>query len=235
MTCDPMPTLKQSLTLCMGAALGVVFGVAEAATNDTSLCVSERGWDAFNGQQHSLLAGGAVWIHLPRSLSVSATYLDGKYHTAGDTEALDDYQIVLAKQLYGTDLGLGFRYLAINTTLRPGWHWDTSIPNEEAERNADIYGPLLYAGVQRPVGRWPLAWSLAGSWMFKDFGDFNHLGYDGSQYTLEGLLILNVSRLRMAAGYRFERFQHLPSRGLNEERFSRDELDGVVAMAVVRF
>jgi hypothetical protein len=80
-----------------------------------------------------------------------------------------------------------------DTHLQPGWAW--AYPAEEAERNADIHGPLVptrapgAGGAPRPLG-----WRIGAAWLVRDFGDFDDLGYDGAFLEVEAALTWERAR-----------------------------------------
>ncbi len=192
-----------------------------------------RVWRADNGQDSGWVIGPEFSLRLPESLIVRARYEQGTFNAGGDVEKMEALQFDAGWLWRFCEFGAGFEHLAIDTSLQPGWAW--SYPTEEAERNADIYGPLVYVRAGQKFGSLPVGWRAAAAWMFKDFGGMNDLGYDGSHADIEAALTYDHNRLGIAAGYRLVQFSDLPPRDINGQKYGRDTLDGAFASLTFRF
>jgi hypothetical protein len=237
-----VPTLRREPTKAFGR-LPLLFGtliltlfpaLASLADDATRFEIAEKLWYADNGQEHALMGGGLVSFRLPYSLKLAGLFLQGDFHNEGDVETHRYMESECQRVFKYGHVGAGFSYQQICTDLKPGWEWDTDRP-ERAERNADIYGPYLSAGLNGPVFTPHLKWLIAASWMFKDFGGLDGLGYDGSHYTLKGGLEASYKKLFFSLGYQYERYQDVPPRISNGVASNRDVVDGVYSTAGVRF
>jgi hypothetical protein len=200
-----------------------------------SVVIQEDVWFADNGQEHGLVAGpGGSW-EFASNLWVEASALLGKYQNEGDIESHNLYEITAGKSFRFASAGLGFSYWNIDTELQPGWFWSPETPNEEEERNADIYGPLIGVSSDGRFGNGPFGWSAAASWMFWDFGPLADIGYDGTHVQLKGDLVFQAGGFAFSAGYRLDHFFDMPDRVSNDESFDRSDIGGVVLSAGVRF
>ena len=131
-------------------------------------------------------------------------------------------------------IGGGFEYRDVHTRLKTGWQWDDDHP-EEQERNADIYGPLLYGAWKGAWGSGTLGWDLEATWMFYDMGELGDLGFDGANVRLAAAAVFSFRQLQFQAGYRVERFRDLPGRVSNGVSSSRNAVQGPFASLSVKF
>jgi len=192
--------------------------------------IGERLWYADNGQQHAWVAGGALEGERPPGTNrVAFGLLDleyGRYDNEGDTETHGRYAGALGIALpHGWRAGAGFEYRDIRTSLKEGWRWDDDHP-EERERNADIYGPMLYAAWEGFVRNPRAGWKLELSWMCYDLGGLQDIGYDGSNVRMAASAFYRFRRLTLRTGYRLEEFRDMPDRVANDSASSRDTIQG---------
>jgi len=186
-----------------------------------------QGWYVDNGQDAALLWGPELVVAVRPDLALRARWWQASFNPGGDIEDVREWRVVAGRAWAGVEVGAGYAGLSSHTHLQPGWAW--AYPEEEAERNADIHGPLLYA---RAGGRWghgPFGWRAGAAWLARDFGDFDDLGYDGSFGEGEVALTWEQPRWRAGAGYRYRIFRDLPARAVQDEYVSRDTLDGAFA------
>jgi len=191
-------------------------------------------WYADNGQEHALLGGAVLSAKLLRSVEVEGEFLQGDFHNEGDVETHRYFEGECRRRFRYGYAGAGFSYRQVNTELKPGWVWDDDRPERE-ERNADIYGPYLAAGLQGPLFCRHLKWRLSTAWMFKDFGELDDLGYDGSHASVEAGLEVAFKKLFLSLGYRYERYRDLPPRLSNGVASDRNVMEGPFSTAGVRF
>ena len=194
---------------------------------------------ADNGQQHAWVAGGR--LDLDRRLSARASGLArfdveyARYDNDGDTETHARWVTVAALELLRTFwAGAGFEYRDIGTRLKTGWQWDDDHP-EKQERNADIYGPLLYGAWKGAWGRGTMGWDIEAAWLFYDMGELGGLGFDGSHVRLTAAAVFHFRKLQWKAGYLLERFEDLPGRVSNGVFSSRNTVQGPFASLAVQF
>ncbi len=223
---------------CLGLALVAAWswcGLAVfAQPGPAAASVGPKLWLADNGQEHALLGGLDFSARLPLQLECVGEFLQGAYHNEGDREAHQHFRGGVQRVFSMGAVGAGFSYQAISTELKPGWVWDDDHP-EESERNADIYGPYLSGVLKGWMGSTPFGWSFSGLWMFRDFGELDSLGYDGSYFSVEGSLFAEWKKIRLAAGYRYERYRDLPSRSSQGVRTDRNVVRGLFLAAGVLF
>ncbi|MBP7830932.1 MAG: hypothetical protein KA248_13555 [Kiritimatiellae bacterium] len=214
----------------IGRAAAVVLALLAAAMPAPAADIEERLWYADNGQQHAWVAGGRLEFERPLAtnrLGFAGLDLEyGRYDNNGDTETHGRYAAALGAELaHGWRAGAGFEYRDIRTRLKEGWIWDTDHP-EERERNADIYGPMLYAAWEGFVRNPNAGWKLEFSWMFYDMGELTDIGYDGANVRMAASAFYRFRQLVLRTGYRLEEFRDMPDRVSNDERSSRDTIQG---------
>lgn len=189
-------------------------------------------WWADNGQDEALVWGPeASWIE--PAWTVRARLREGVFNAGGDIEDLREWRVVGAWRRAGIEVGAGAAGFAFHTELQPGWSW--SYETERAERNADIAGPVLFAGVANRDEAAAFGWRAGATWMPVDLGDFADLGYDGAHIDLEVAVHVGGPRVRVGAGYRYVRFADLPHRAVNEERLDREVLSGLAGFLSFRW
>lgn len=214
----------------LAAALLAVAGASAAGPAHFEL--ETQGWYADNGQDSALLWGPELTLGPRSDLALRARWWRGAFNPGGDLEDVDEWRFTAGWRRGTWEAGAGYAGIRHDTDLQPGWAW--SYPAEEAERNADIHGPLAYA---RAGGRWgtsPLGWRIGGAWLVRDFGDFDDLGYDGAFLEVEAALTCERARWCAGAGYRYRAYRDLPARAVEDERLSRETVDGLFAFLSFR-
>lgn len=197
--------------------------------------LSESLWYADNGQQHALLGGPRLEVVVSDRLRLAGQYLFGEYQSEGDREEYVEYRLGLRLCEAPWYAEAGWASINHRTFLKRGWIWSDDIPDEEAQRNADIYGPYAAGGVRWPLGETGFALEGRGAWMPRDFGDFDDLGYDGAFIEVEGAVSYAVGKLVFRGGYRYRRFEDMPDRVANENRYDREAFRGVTGSLTVWF
>lgn len=215
-----------SLKTCCGAAALLLLG-AGTATAEPALELSTRAWYADNGQDEALVWGPELAGPLTEAWILRARYQLGTFNAGGDTEEVRELRLTAGARWGALEAGAGYARLAHDTELQPGWAW--SYETEQAERNADIHGPLLYARAAGRFGATPLGWQVLGAWLVKDYGDLDDLGFDGSHVDLEAAATYERKVIRAGIGYRYIRFRDVPARVVNQARIDRDTLEGAFA------
>lgn len=183
-------------------------------------------WSADNGQNTTWMWGADVSGPLFSDWNGSAAYSQGRFNQGGDIEENEEVLLLAGPSGPNWQCGFGFSYLGFSTELQRGFVW--SYPEEEQERNDDVYGPVLFARYERYIfsentGLYALAIVLP-----YDMGDLEELGNDGRYIEFRGGLIWSGERLRTSAGYQYRRFDDMPDRIINEATFSRNEIQGVL-------
>lgn len=194
---------------------------------------STTAWRADNGQNATWLWGVGLDAPVHGDLRFDASYLQGRFNQGGDLEENEEITAFALIQRGVWRWGAGFVHLGFANELRRGFVW--SYPEEETERNADIYGPALTAG-----GRWALGkrgWDIRADLTLlpHDFGDLDDVGFDGRFVQADAGLGWTGHRFRVAAGYRFRYFDDVPDRIINDETFARDTIDGLTLSATLYF
>lgn len=221
--------LLPALGLLVAASLDVA---GAAAADPARLELETQAWYADNGQDSALLWGPELTLGPRADLALRAHWWQGSFNPGGDLEDVEEWRVCAGWRRGAWEAGAGYAGIRYHTDLQPGWAW--SYPTEEAERNADIHGPLAYA---RGAGRWgdsPLGWRIGGAWLVRDFGDFDDLGYDGAFLEVEAALTLERERWRAGAGYRYRAYRDLPARAVEDERLNRETVDGLFAFLSFR-
>lgn len=189
-------------------------------------------WYADNRQDSALVWGpSAAWTEA--GWAARAHLREGLFNAGGDKEDIRDWRVTAGWRPAWFEVGAGVSGFDFSTELQAGWSW--SYPAEEAERNADIWGPVLYAILQHGEPAARLGWRVGATWMPHDFGDFDALGYDGAHVDLEAAVHVGGPAVRAGAGYRYVRFADLPARAVNDERRDRDVLSGIEAFLSFRW
>ncbi len=205
------------------------------AAADSALSLGATTWFTDNGQQHALAAGPDLDVLLSKHAALSFSFLDSSYYSEGDVERHRQFEFLADGRLRYFRLGLGFYYEAILTRLKPGWEWDQTMPDEDRQRNADIYGPVLHLQAAGQFAQSRYGWFFDSSWLIKDFGELDSLGYDASAISAELALTAALSQLKLSAGYKIYAARDLPDRLTNETRFDRNVIQGVILHAAVTF
>ena len=195
-------------------------------------------WYADNGSKTEPLWGGMASFDVTPRIRVSGMYLQGEYDQEDCDEMNSDSEILAAYHLRYLDLGAGFRYLGFDVDLAEGWRWYTEQElgyDEGAQRNADIYGPMVYAGSSYNFGKSPFGAYGEASWMFKDFGETDDMGFDGQHVNLEGGLTAQWKSLVAAVGYRYKRYADMPPKNVEGDTRKQNVVDGFTASLRVSF
>ncbi len=203
------------------------------AANPSDRAWSTTAWRADNGQNATWLWGVGLDAPVHGNLRLDASYLQGRFNQGGDLEENEEVMAFAVLQHGAWRWGAGFVHLGFANELRRGFVW--SYPEEETERNADIYGPALAAG-----GRWSLGtrgWDIRADlvWLPHDLGDLDDVGYNGRFVQADASLGWTSHRFRVAAGYRVRHFDDVPDRIINEDLFDRDTIDGLTVSATLLF
>jgi hypothetical protein len=206
---------------------------ASAAPAPSERAWSTTAWRADNGQNATWLWGVGLDIPVHGALRLDASYLQGRFNQGGDLEENDEISALVMIQRDTWRAGAGFVHLGFANELRRGFVW--SYPEEETERNADIYGPALAVGARWPLGTggWDLRTDLL--WLPHDVGDLDDVGYNGRFVQADASVGWTGHRFRMAAGYRFRHFDDVPDRIINDDTFERDTIDGLTVSAILYF
>jgi hypothetical protein len=217
-----MPALKRSY---WGFIFVSLMCVASTRAETEAGLFNTRAWRADNGQNSAWLWGAEINGPVYGKLSGSASFLQGHFNQGGDIEDNEEYLALLGTDAGPFEFGVGFSYLAFKNELQRGFVW--SYPQEEQERNNDIYGPVIYGRYSTPLGSKGVGLYLSGLLMPYDFGDFNDIDYNGRYLEAAAGFDWSIERVRMAAGYRYRYFDDLPGRIINDQTFSRDHIQGV--------
>lgn len=216
------------------AMAGMIAIDARAETNaQADVEIEARVWRADNGQDAAWMIGPELLARLPGSWVARGRFETGRFNAGGDVEETQALRLTAGWRRGVFEGGAGFQQFAFDTTLQPGWEW--SYDTEGDERNADIYGPLVYGRADGGFGSLPIGWHVAAAWMVKDFGGLDDLGYDGSHADIEASISFDQPRYSLAAGWRLVAFRDMPTRDINGEKFDRDTLDGAFASLTFRF
>jgi len=156
----------------------------------------------------------------------SAYYSQGRFNQGGDIEENEEVLLLAGPSSPNWQLGIGFSYLGFSTKLQRGFVW--SYPEEEQERNDDVYGPVLFARHERRLFSNNTGFYAMAIVLPYDFGDLEELGFDGRYAELRGGFFWSGERLRTSAGYQYRRFDDMPDRIINESTFSRNVIQGVL-------
>jgi hypothetical protein len=213
------------------AAIWLAGARADAETAPTEW--NTLAWRADNGQNSTWLWGAEFNTPVSDLLRAEVSYIQGRFNQGGDLEENDEVFALLEFAPSWWQAGLGFSYLGFRNELRRGFVW--SYPEEEIERNADIYGPALRLRAATPAADSGFGVAGYGLLMPHDFGDLNDVDYNGRfvEIGIEGYW--QRDRLRLAAGYRFRHFNDVPRRVINDDTFSRNDIDGVTLSAAFLF
>jgi hypothetical protein len=206
---------------------------AAAAADPARIELETQGWYADNGLDAALLWGPELVVTARPELALRARWWQGSFNPGGDIEDVREWRVAAGWRKGIGELGAGYAGVASHTQLQPGWAW--AYPEEEAERNADIHGPLVYARAGARWGGGPLGWRAGAAWLARDFGDFDDLGRDGSFVEVEAALTWERTRWQAGAGYRHRAFRDLPPRAVQDDYVSRDTLDGAFATLSFRW
>ncbi len=190
-------------------------------------------WHADNGQNSAWIWGIGGEAALPSSLRLEAGYLQGQFNQGGDLEENNEWLVLLKLDQPTWRPGIGFKYLEYNNELRRGFVW--SYPEEEIERNADIYGPVVTVDADFPVDWLVHGIRMEGLIMPYDFGDLDDVGYNGSHAELGIQAYWNIHAMRISAGYLYRHFFDVPDRIINDEAFPRDTMQGFTVSADILF
>ena len=219
----------------MAGAIAIFMGNTVFAQEPTEkhFTVGPKVWLTDNGLAEAPLWGGIASMDITPKIWLSGMYLTGEYHDDYDhTEEQGDAEVLVGYTFDYFDVGLGFRYLTFSVALPAGWRWWTEDEigyDESKQRNADIYGPMVYAGSSYIFGDSPFGLYGGLSWMFKDFGENDDLGFDGSHFNIEGGFSIQLQRLIATAGYRYKKYADLPPRDIDGQKFDRNTVDGFAA------
>lgn len=186
-------------------------------------------WQADNGPEEDFMTGWTFLCELSRNTWLSGMYLSGEYEQPGDTERNVDTELLVGYRLPYVNVGLGFRYLLFDTELHEGWAWwpEEEIGyNEGAQRNSDIYGPMICVGSSHVFGESPFGVYGEFAWLFKDFGQNDDLGFDGSHFNVEVGSSFHWRRMFVLLGYRYKKYSNLPPLDILGEKFDHDVVDG---------
>jgi len=183
-------------------------------------------WPADNGQNTTWMWGVDVSGPLFTGWQGSLAYSQGRFNQGGDIEENEEFLLLAGPAGTTWQCGLGFSYLTYSTKLQRGFSW--SYPEEEQERNDDVYGPVLYAKYEQHMfgenaGLYGMTVLLP-----YDFGNLEELGFDGRYMEFRGGIFWANERLRTSFGYQYRRFDDMPERIINESTFSRNEIQGVL-------
>ncbi len=215
--------------LTLLATIGFMSPAIAQDPAEKHLTLGFKVWHADNGQEESSLLGWTLLCDISRNTWISGMYLAGEYEQPGDTEKNADAELLVGYSLPYVDVGLGFRYLVFDTDLHEGWDWwpEEEIGyNEGAQRNSDIYGPMIFAGSSHVFGESPFGVYGEFSWLFKDFGQNDDLGFDGSHFNLEVGSSFHWRRMILMLGYRYKQFSNLPPLDIRGEKFDHEVIDG---------
>ena len=190
-------------------------------------------WYADNGQDEALVWGPELAWRPREALALRARWWQGSFNPGGDIEDVAEWRMTAGWQSPAWEAGAGYAGINHRTELQPNWAW--SYPEEEAERNADIHGPLLYGRAHGRAGATPFGWRLGAAWLAYDFGDFDGLGHDGSFVEVEAALTFARDRWGASAGYLYRTFRDLPDRAVQDERLDRNTQDGLFAALTFLF
>lgn len=193
------------------------------------LTLGYKFWQTDNGKEDALLRGWTLACDITRNTWISGMYLEGEYKQPGDTEQNADSELLVGYSFPRFAVGLGFRYLVFDTNLHEGWQWwpEEEIGyNEGAQRNSDIYGPMICVGSSHWFGESPFGVYGELSWLFKDFGQNRDLGFDGSHVNLEAGSSFQWRRMLLMLGYRYKRYSNLPPIDIRGAKFDHDVVDG---------
>jgi len=199
-------------------------GHAPADPVDQDILWNTRAWRADNGQNSAWLWGAEIAGPVYGRLTGLASFSQGHFNQGGDIEDNEEYLLLTGIDDGPLEYGIGFSYLAFGNKLQRGFVW--SYPEEEKERNTDIYGPVIYGRYHQDVFQNGIGFYISGLVMPYDFGDFNDLDYNGRYVEISAGLEWTIQQLRLAAGYRYRYFDNLPDRIINDETFQRDEIQG---------
>lgn len=221
--------MRRIWILTLLAAIGFMPPAIAQDPAEHPLTLGFKVWQADNGQEDAALLGWTFLYDISSNTWISASYLAGEYEQPGDTEKNADAEVLVAYSLPYVDVGVGFRYLVFDTELHEGWQWwpEEEIGyNEGVQRSADIYGPMIFVGSSHVFGESPFGVYGELSWLFRDLGRNDDLGFDGSHFNLEVGSSFHWRRMLFKLGYRYREFSHLPPRDIAGEKFDHDVVDG---------
>jgi len=220
---DTLTIMKACLTV--PSAIAIMLLSASPATADTRPVIwNTAAWRADNGQNTAWLWGVGLNAPIGSDLRAEASYQQGQFNQGGDLEENDEVLAILEAGSSWWYAGLGFSYLGFRNELRRGFVW--SYPEEEVERNADIYGPAIRFRAETPLGSPSIGIAGYTVLMPYDFGDLDDVGYNGRYLELGGECFWQLDRVRLAGGYRFRHFNDVPRRIINDVTYPRDDIDG---------
>jgi hypothetical protein len=206
------------LLLLVSAAASYAGPQPAAARWDTLL------WRADNGQNEAWVWGVGAALPLGGRLGAEASVLQGRFNQGGDIEEVSESTALLTLREGRGWVGFGFGYFGHDTDLERGFVW--SYPEEEIERNADVYGPLLAAGLRLDVLAPSIHLDLAARLLPHDFGDLDDVDANGRFAEAEAALVWSTGRLTARAGYRYRYQPDTPDRVINDDRFDRSAVQG---------
>ncbi len=189
-------------------------------------------WLADNGQDDALVGGAELAWPMP-ALTLRAGYAQGRFNPGGDVEQLETARLLAVRSLGVFELGAGYAWYGFETRLQPGWEW--AYPEEEAERNADAHGPVLYAAWRLSLGAGGWAVRASATGLPFDFGEFDDLGRDGANVDLRAGLYRAGDRLEAGVGWRGLYFADLPPRDENGRSFNRNGTQGLLLHLALMF
>lgn len=190
-------------------------------------------WPADNGQNTTWMWGVGLSGPVVPGWTGSFNYLQGRFNQGGDIEENHEFLILAGSAMDWWEFGLGFGYLSFDTKLQRGYSW--SYPEEEQERNDDIYGPVVYAKFSRPLFRESTGIYSTLLVLPYDLGDLDALGYDGRYLEIRGGFYWSGDRWRTSAGYQYRRFDDMPDRIINDALFSRNDIQGFLFDLAIKF
>ena len=183
-------------------------------------------WRADNGQNEAWVWGVGAAVPVQGRLSAEASFLQGRFNQGGDIERVTETTALLTLRAGRAWFGLGGGYYGHDTDLERGFVW--SYPEEETERNADVYGPLLAAGLRVDLPAPRLGLELTARLLPHDFGDLDEVDANGRFAEAEAAVVWSVGRLTARAGYRYRYQPDTPDRIINDDRLDRSVVQGVL-------
>lgn len=210
-----------------------VFAVLQVFPDQLPRRWSTSVWPADNGQNTTWLWGVGLAGPATESIDVSASCLQGQYNQGGDIEETSECLLLVGTEKGIWNAGVGFSYLSFKTGLQRGFVW--SYPEEEAERNADIYGPVVYVGMRYPITETPAGLYATLLALPYDFGNLDDLGYRARYAEFQAGWFRAGTRIWTSIGYQVRIFDDVPDRIINDRTFPRDRVDGMFAQLGFRF
>ena len=190
-----------------------------AGTAFAGVSVGAKLWyaDTDGADDPASLIGPTLSLDLGETSWLSITYLKGRYKFGNGLVKIDktDADAILGITASVFDLGVGVRYSI----------WEFGVEGLAEKEELVMWGPMAYVGLGDVFGGGPLGWYLAGSYMFKDFGDWDDEPWDAAEHwNVEGGLFFSHERVSVSAGYRRKEFIHY-----------NDEFTGLTASVSLRF